>query len=374
MLSSPNTSPSYQSKQKGTTYRTLLNLPPKAPSNLLDTIARDTINHGLAARNNNSNIIFSSLATNHTDESASAKFVDLLVSGAVQVEGNVIPLPSSLVTMAQHRRIVASNLGTARPVGRGTVKVLQNQRLDGVRAVVDTRGDDEYRKEVLLRRAEAELGRATEDLGTDVQSRARLVRRDELGVQRDSGLDGVDEEVDGRGRDADELGAVLHALGVLVGAEDGDRVVAGKTESLETLVGLLAVVEGGRHAVHADVGVGDEAEGRPFACFDGVGGFDVAVYCQGEERLILKLFRVTLSSWDTTRQDQTRLFFPPNGECCTDVFGPNEYWRHYIPPSNLTDIDMDGRRRGVGVEGHLRRHRKCRDSGLEVAPTHLHEL
>jgi hypothetical protein len=70
---------------------------------------------------------------------------------------------------------------------------------------------------------------------------------------------------------------VLQARGVAVGPEDGDGRVARQAEGLEPFVGLLAVVEGRRHAVDAHVGVGDELEGRPFARFDRVVGFDVAV-------------------------------------------------------------------------------------------------
>jgi hypothetical protein len=43
---------------------------------------------------------------------------------------------------------------------------------------------------------------------------------------------------------------------------------------------LLAVVEGGCHAVQAEVGVGDEGGRSPLASFDGVVGFDMAVDCR----------------------------------------------------------------------------------------------
>jgi hypothetical protein len=70
---------------------------------------------------------------------------------------------------------------------------------------------------------------------------------------------------------------VLHAAGILGRAKDLDCVAWG-AEGLEALVGLLAVVEGGSHAVDAQEGVGDEGWGAPLTGFLGVVGFDVAVY------------------------------------------------------------------------------------------------
>lgn len=72
---------------------------------------------------------------------------------------------------------------------------------------------------------------------------------------------------------------MLHAQGVTIGAEDLDGGVAGGPEGFETLVGLLAVVEGRGHAMDADEGVADEFGGRPLTSFLGPVGFDVAVDC-----------------------------------------------------------------------------------------------
>lgn len=144
--------------------------------------------------------------------------------------------------------------------------------------MIHPRRQDIHTKRILLGRTEPQLRRAPVDLRTHVHGRARLVGRDELGVERDGGLDGGQEQVDGHGRDRDEGRRVLEARGVAVGAEDGDAVVARQAEGFEAFVGLLAVVEGGGHAVQADVGVGDEGRGGPDAGVDGVVRFDVAVY------------------------------------------------------------------------------------------------
>jgi len=74
---------------------------------------------------------------------------------------------------------------------------------------------------------------------------------------------------------------VLKAHGITVGAEEGDATrFARHAEGLEAFQGLLAVVEGWRHAVNAHVRVGDELKGRPFASGLGVYGFDMAVNCK----------------------------------------------------------------------------------------------
>ena len=67
-----------------------------------------------------------------------------------------------------------------------------------------------------------------------------------------------------------------HSFGILVGAEDGDAV-GGGPEGFDAFEGLLAVVDAGGEAVHAEVGVGDKYGGSPFAGLDTVGGFDMAV-------------------------------------------------------------------------------------------------
>lgn len=105
--------------------------------------------------------------------------------------------------------------------------------------------------------------------------------RHEAGVEGDGGANRLQEDVDGDLGHGRYFSGVLEARGVSVWAEDGDDLVAGRAEGLEALVGLLAVVEGRRHAVDAHEGVGHEAERRPFARRFGVRGFDVAIDCDG---------------------------------------------------------------------------------------------
>ena len=85
-----------------------------------------------------------------------------------------------------------------------------------------------------------------------------------------------EEQQFGDRRDGDERCGVREAFGVVGGAEDGYGVVWA-AEGFHAFIGLLAVVEGGCHAVEAQVGVCYEFRGRPLACFDGVVGFDVAI-------------------------------------------------------------------------------------------------
>ena len=66
---------------------------------------------------------------------------------------------------------------------------------------------------------------------------------------------------------------------VACGAEDGD-FVGGRAERFHTFIGLLAVVQRGRHAVDAQIGIRYELRRAPFPSFDAVVGFDVAVDCE----------------------------------------------------------------------------------------------
>ena len=116
-------------------------------------------------------------------------------------------------------------------------------------------------------------------MGTDIHGSAGLVGRNVSCVEGDGSVHGFDEEGFGDGRDGDEGGGVGEALGVLFGAVDGD-FVGGGAEGFHAFVGLLAVVEGGRHAVESYVGVCDEAGTRPDPGFDGVVAFDMAVDCR----------------------------------------------------------------------------------------------
>ena len=77
---------------------------------------------------------------------------------------------------------------------------------------------------------------------------------------------------------------MLHALGVLVRAEDVDGLVIGRAVGFHAFVALLAVVQAGRHAVDAEEGGFDERWLGPLAGLLGVGTFDVAVDWEGVMR------------------------------------------------------------------------------------------
>jgi hypothetical protein len=186
-------------------------------------------------------------------------------------------LIARLITVTEDRGVVTANLCAAGSLRGGTIKVLKDEGLDGVDAVVDANGEDVDAESVFLRRAEAELGRGSKDERADVHRCARLEGGHVRGVEGDGGVYGFDEDSLWDLGDGDEVRGVLHAEGVFGGAEDLDGVVWG-AEGLEALIGLLAVVEAGGHAVDAEEGVGDEFGGGPLSGLLGVVAFDVAVY------------------------------------------------------------------------------------------------
>lgn len=193
------------------------------------------------------------------------------------MQGDVVTLRPRLILPPQYRRIVAAHLGAPRAVRRCAVEIVQDQTPHGVHAVVDAGGQHVDTECVFLWRGQAKLRAGAVDLRAHVHGGTGVVRREPLGVEGDGGAAGVDEQLLGHGRNRDELGAVLHADGVAVGAEDLDGGVTRGAEGLEPLVGLLAVVEGRGHAVYADVRVGDELERGPLAGLVRVVGLDVAV-------------------------------------------------------------------------------------------------
>lgn len=255
------------------TYGSALNLPAKALANGSDTLRRHTLNGVLGIGDNKGHVLAVGQGANET---AGAELVHLGVGGAVEVEGDAVALGSGAVAPAQHGGIVAAHLGAAGAVGGGAVKLVEDQAVDGVGAVVDAGGQDVDAEHVLLGRAQTELSAGAVDLGADVHGGARLVGRDVLGIEGDGSLYGVEEQVSRDGRAADEGGRVLHADGVAVGAEDLN-VAGGGAECLETLIGLLAVVQGRGHAVDADEGVRDELGSSPFPRLDRVVALDVAI-------------------------------------------------------------------------------------------------
>lgn len=252
-------------------------LPPPAPGNMLDAVAGDAVNDALGVGHHEGHVVVR--GGHDADEARGAKLVNLLVPGAVEVQRDAEALPLRLAAPLQDGRVVAADLGVAGAVGRRAVKLVQDEGLDRVRAVVHARGDDEDAKGVFLGGVQPQLRARPVQLGADVQRGPRLVGRHEAGVEGNGGANRLQEDVDGDLGHGRYFSRVLEARGVSVRAEDGDGLVAGRAEGLEALIGLLAVVEGRRHAVDAHEGVGHEAERRPFARRFGVRGFDVAIDC-----------------------------------------------------------------------------------------------
>ena len=106
------------------------------------------------------------------------------------------------------------------------------------------------------------MGRAAKEDGPDVHCGTRVVRWHVGGVEGYSKMNALKEVGRRNRRDGDERSRVGHAGGVLGGAKDGDAV-GGSTEGFKALVGLLTVVEGGRHTMEAEEGVGDEGRRGP---------------------------------------------------------------------------------------------------------------
>ena len=63
---------------------------------------------------------------------------------------------------------------------------------------------------------------------------------------------------------------MLHALSVLLWAEDVDGLVIRRAVGFHALVALLAVVQAGCHAMDVQERRSDECGSRPFAGLDGV--------------------------------------------------------------------------------------------------------
>lgn len=71
---------------------------------------------------------------------------------------------------------------------------------------------------------------------------------------------------------------MCHTYGVHAWAEHGDGGVVGHAEGFDAFEGLLAVVEGGGHAVDLEVGGFDEGWGGPLLGFSAVVAFYMAVH------------------------------------------------------------------------------------------------
>lgn len=195
------------------------------------------------------------------------------------MQSNVISFVTGLVCPPQHGGIVSAHFRTASAVGRGPVKVFENQAPDGMNSVVNACGQDIDAEGILLGWRQAKLSTGPVNLRAHVHGRTSVVRRYPFCIKRHSSAAGVYEHVDRHRRDRYELGAVLHTNCISVGAKDLDRLIAGGAECFEPLIGLLAVVEGGGHAMDADERVGNEFERRPLASLVRIMGLDVAIDC-----------------------------------------------------------------------------------------------
>ena len=256
-------------------YRSAFDVPSKRLCDSANTVARDTFDDVLAVgHNDGDSLVGVALDTN---EAGGGELINLSSRPAVQVQSDTVTLAPRLVTETEDRRVVSTDLGATCAIGRRAVEVLKNEGIDRVHTVVDTSGHDKHDESVLFRRAQAQLRAASEQERSDVHGGTSAVRRDKLGIEADGELDAVPEVVGRDVRDGDGGGGVLHALGVLLGTEDVDRLVVGCAVGLQALVALLAIVETWGHAMDAHEGRLDELRSGPFAGLDGIGGFDMAI-------------------------------------------------------------------------------------------------
>jgi len=144
-------------------------------------------------------------------------------------------------------------------------------------AVIDAGGQDVDDECILLWWAQAQLRGAAEEEGADVHRCACSVRGYILCIEAYSQMHTSPKHLHRHFRDRDKRGRMLHSLSVLLGAKDVDGLVGGVAEGFEAFVALLAVVEGGGHAVEAEEGGGDEGGGGPLVRFLGEVAFNVAV-------------------------------------------------------------------------------------------------
>jgi hypothetical protein len=230
------------------TYRPALDLPAERLCDLAHAVAGDTLDHVLAVRDDDCDALLGSAVD--TNEAGSGELVNLTPGRAVQVKSDAESFTPRLVAETEDGGVVATDLGTAGTVGSSTVEVLEDQGVDRVNAVVDASGHDEDNKSVLLRRTQAQLGRATKQKRTDVHGRSCAVRGNVLGVQADGELDTLLEVLDRDVGDGDGGGGVLHTLGILLGTEDVDGLVVRSAVGFQSLVALLAVVEAGCHSMN----------------------------------------------------------------------------------------------------------------------------
>ena len=193
-------------------YRTTLNSVSEGLCDLKNGIRSDAGNHILAIRHRDGSL--PPLGPD-ADESAGGELVDLRARLRIEMQRDAKALIARLITVTENRGVVTANLCAARALRGRAVKVLKNEGLDGVDAVVDADGEDVDAESVFLWRAEAKLGGGSEDERADVHCCAGLEGGHVRGVEGDGGVDGFDEDVLWDLGDGDEVCGVLHAEGVL---------------------------------------------------------------------------------------------------------------------------------------------------------------
>ena len=208
-------------------------------------------------------------------EVGGGEFFDVGVGLGVEVEFDGVAGLRGFDVRRQARAVVAAALDVAGAHRGRAVVVVDDDGLHGLQAalVVGAHRGDEDDEGVFLRRRDADLRGAPEQQRADVQGAAGAVGRDVVGVGLDDAPAGVDEHLGRHGRHADALGGVVHALGVLLRAEEDDVAVL-LPEGFHAFEGFLPVVQGRGRDVDGDVRGFDELAFVPFAVFPGV--LDVA--------------------------------------------------------------------------------------------------
>ena len=143
--------------------------------------------------------------------------------------------------------------------------------------MVDSDGQDIDTKGVFFRWGESKLSRAAEDHGPNIHGSTCLVWGHICRIQPYGETYGVHEKILRDLRDADELGRMGQADGILGGSKDGNLAIW-LAECLEAFIGLLSIVEARREAVNVKVGRGDKFWRGPLLGLDAEVTFNMAVH------------------------------------------------------------------------------------------------
>lgn len=229
------------------THWALLHLPTPALCNLADAVTGDRLNDILAVWHNDCATLVRRAM--NTDEARSRELVNLRSCPAVQMQSNAEALLLCLSTMPQDWCVVATDFRTASALGSSAIKVLQNQSCDWMHTVVDSSGHDVYDEHVLFWWIETKLSTGAKEQWSNVHACASAMRWDELGIQADSQVNRLLEQIDWNFRHADVGSRMLHTFGILLRSKDANGVVSGASGCLKTLIALHAVVQTRCHSV-----------------------------------------------------------------------------------------------------------------------------